>query len=424
MIWVEWAILFLVAILVTLVLVPLVSDFARKVDAVDYPSARRVNKKPIPRLGGVAMVGAMVVALSVYIFGVYVLGWHNDFLKFRNEWNVNVIGVAIGVVVIFIVGVVDDIVELKAKPKFAGQLVAACIVAASGLLLSSFHNPLPGGGYVALGWLSYPITVFYLVAFANVINLIDGLDGLAAGITSISAITLFVLCVVTNALAAAMLAVILLGACVGFLRFNFNPASIFMGDSGALTLGFMLGIISLFGSARTAMLVSLLVPVLAAGVPIMDTAIAIIRRKRAHRPIGEADKGHIHHRLMQAGYSQKVTVLIMWAWTAALAICALIMMEFDGPARIIAFAVVAGLTIYGIAKLRLLQPALMHHYAPRSHRPHLPRFHKTEEEADSAPVEGHKEVLAPGAGQDEALASGEDSNLAAGVDVKKEGKDD
>ncbi len=380
MVWIEWAILFLVAVLATLLLVPCVSDLARKVDAVDYPSARRVNKKPIPRLGGVAMVGAMLIALMVYVLGVYVLGWHNDFLKFRNEWNVNMIGVAVGVGAIFVVGVVDDIVELKPKPKLAGQIIAACIVAASGLLLSSFHSPLPGGGYVELGWLSYPITVFYLVAFANVINLIDGLDGLAAGITSISAITIFILCVVTNALAAAMLSVILLGACVGFLRFNFHPASIFMGDSGALTLGFMLGIISLFGSARTAMLVSLLVPVLAAGVPIMDTAIAIIRRKRAHRPIGEADKGHIHHRLMQAGYSQRVTVLIMWAWTAALAICALVMMEFDGPVRIFAFIVVAGLTVFGIVKLKLLQPALMHHYAPRARRPHLPRLHKAKEE--------------------------------------------
>lgn len=392
MIWIEWAILFLVAVLATLLLVPCVSSLARKLDAVDYPSARRVNKKPIPRLGGVAMVGAMVIALLVYVFGVYGLGWHNDFLKFRNEWHVNMLGVAVGVGAIFIVGVVDDIVELKAKPKFVGQLIAACIVAASGLLLSSFHNPLPGGGYVELGWLSFPITVFYLVAFANVINLIDGLDGLAAGITSISAITIFVLCVVTNALAAAMLAVILLGACVGFLRFNFHPASIFMGDSGALTLGFMLGIISLFGSARTAMLVSLLVPVLAAGVPIMDTAIAIIRRKRAHRPIGEADKGHIHHRLMQAGYSQRVTVLIMWAWTAALAICALVMMEFDGPVRILAFVVVAGLTIFGIVKLKLLQPALMHHYAPRSKRPHLPLLNKDKDKKEpSAPVEGSKE---------------------------------
>ncbi|MDO5334692.1 MAG: MraY family glycosyltransferase [Coriobacteriia bacterium] len=368
MVWIEWTILFLVTVLATLLLVPLVSKLAIKLDAVDYPSARRVNTRPVPRLGGVAMVGAMAVALAVYILGVYLLGWHNDFLKFRNEWSVNVPGVALGVVFMFAVGVVDDIVQLKPKPKLLGQIVAACIVAGSGLLLSSFHNPLPAGGYVELGIWAYPITVFYLVAFANIINLIDGLDGLAAGITSISVITIFVLCVVTNALAAAMLSVVLLGACLGFLRYNFNPASIFMGDSGALTLGFLLGIISLFGSARTAMLVSLLVPVIAAGVPIMDTMVAIIRRKRAHRPIGEADKGHIHHRLMQAGFSQRATVLIMWAWTAALALCALIMMEFDGPLRLGALLVVAGLTAYGILRLKLVHPALMHQYAPRVRR--------------------------------------------------------
>lgn len=368
MVWIEWTILFLVAVLATLVLVPVVSKLAIKLDAVDYPSARRVNTKPVPRLGGMAMVGAMVIALLVYVFGVYVLGWHNDFLKFRNEWSVNMPGVALGVFVMFMVGVVDDVVELKPKPKLIGQIVAACIVAASGLLLSSFHNPLPEGGYVELGIWAYPITVFYLVAFANIINLIDGLDGLAAGITSISAITIFILCVVTNALAAAMLSIVLLGACLGFLRYNFHPASIFMGDSGALTLGFLLGIISLFGSARTAMLVSLLVPVIAAGVPIMDTAVAIVRRKRAHRPIGEADKGHIHHRLMQAGFSQRATVLIMWAWTAALAASALVMMEFDGLVRVAALLVVIGLTAFVVLKLKLAHPAIIHQYSPRGRK--------------------------------------------------------
>lgn len=368
MVWIEWTILFLVAVLATLVLVPAVSKLAIKLDAVDYPSARRVNTRPVPRLGGMAMVGAMAIALGVYVFGVYVLGWHNDFLKFRNEWSVNIPGVALGVICMFAVGVVDDIVELKPKPKLLGQIVAACIVAGSGLLLSSFHNPLPQGGYVELGIWAYPITVFYLVAFANIINLIDGLDGLAAGITSISAITIFILCVVTNALAAAMLSIVLLGACLGFLRYNFHPASIFMGDSGALTLGFLLGIISLFGSARTAMLVSLLVPVIAAGVPIMDTAVAIVRRKRAHRPIGEADKGHIHHRLMQAGFSQRATVLIMWAWTAALAASALVMMEFDGLVRVAALLAVIGLTAFVVLKLKLAHPAILHQYSPRGRK--------------------------------------------------------
>ena len=234
-------------------------------------------------------------------------------------------------------------------------------------MLSDIRNPF-GEGYIEFGWLAYPITVFYLVAFANVINLIDGLDGLAAGITAISAATIFVFSVLTGRPDSAAMSIILFGICLGFLRYNFNPASIFMGDSGALLLGFSLGVVSLFAVARSALFVSLLVPILAAGVPIMDTAFAIIRRKRAHRPVDEADRGHIHHRLLEAGFTQRATVLIMWAWTAALALCAVLITELSGWARILILVVIAVITGYGIIKLRLLQPVLLHHYNPRGKR--------------------------------------------------------
>ena len=361
--WLEYGVLFAVAAVVTIALTPLARKLAIKLDAIDYPSARRVNMLPIPRMGGVAIFGGILAALAVAGFGVYAFGWVDPFIDY-NGIEVNYWGVLLGTVLIFLVGAVDDVVDLNPKAKMLGQIVAAYVVAGSGLLFSSIHNPF-GEGYIEFGWVAYPLTVFYLVAFANVINLIDGLDGLAAGITGISAITILLFAVLTGRFDAALFSVILVGVCAGFLKSNFFPASIFMGDSGALLLGFSLGVISLFAVARSALFVSLLVPILAAGVPILDTFFAIVRRKREHRPIDEADKGHIHHRLMRAGFSQRATVLIMWAWTALLAACGVIITWADNLVRIPIFLIACAVTAYAIVKLRLLGDALSHHFNPR-----------------------------------------------------------
>lgn len=361
--WLEYGVLFAVAAVVTIALTPLARKLAIKLDAIDYPSARRVNMLPIPRMGGVAIFGGILAALAVAGFGVYAFGWVDPFIDY-NGIEVNYWGVLLGTVLIFLVGAVDDVVDLNPKAKMLGQIVAACVVAGSGLLFSSIHNPF-GEGYIEFGWVAYPLTVFYLVAFANVINLIDGLDGLAAGITGISVITILLFAVLTGRFDAALFSVILVGVCAGFLKSNFFPASIFMGDSGALLLGFSLGVISLFAVARSALFVSLLVPILAAGVPILDTFFAIVRRKREHRPIDEADKGHIHHRLMRAGFSQRATVLIMWAWTALLAACGVIITWADNLVRIPIFLIACAVTAYAIVKLRLLGDALSHHFNPR-----------------------------------------------------------
>ena len=361
--WLEYGVLFAVAAVVTIALTPLARKLAIKLDAIDYPSARRVSMLPIPRMGGVAIFGGILAALAVAGFGVYAFGWVDPFIDY-NGIEVNYWGVLLGTVLIFLVGAVDDVVDLNPKAKMLGQIVAACVVAGSGLLFSSIHNPF-GEGYIEFGWVAYPLTVFYLVAFANVINLIDGLDGLAAGITGISAITILLFAVLTGRFDAALFSVILVGVCAGFLKSNFFPASIFMGDSGALLLGFSLGVISLFAVARSALFVSLLVPILAAGVPILDTFFAIVRRKREHRPIDEADKGHIHHRLMRAGFSQRATVLIMWAWTALLAACGVIITWADNLVRIPIFLIACAVTAYAIVKLRLLGDALSHHFNPR-----------------------------------------------------------
>ena len=366
--WQEYGIFFMLALLITIALTPLCKKLAHKLDAVDYPSERRINKTPTPRMGGVALFGSATLCLFILGVGVVFFDLGNPFTLTTpaagSTMKVNYLLAFAGVAFMFLVGAVDDVVQLRARYKFAGQIIAACIVAASGLLLSSVKDPF-SAGFIEFGWFAYPITVFYLVAFANIINLIDGLDGLAAGISAISALTIFVFAVITHRYDAAFFSIILAGACAGFLRYNFNPASIFMGDSGALFLGFSLGAVSLLAIARSAFVMSVMVPVLAAGIPVLDTAAAILRRTRAHRSIGEPDKGHIHHRLLEAGFSQRKTVLIMWGWTLILAASGIVITEVGGIIRIVFALIVCAVTLYVVLRLHLLEPVLRHHYNPR-----------------------------------------------------------
>lgn len=364
--WIEFATLFVVALIATMLLVPLAKKIAFRFNIIDYPSSRRINQTPTPRIGGVAIIAGVALSLLCAWIGSMAFGWRTPFSG-HPGLTIDYLWTIIGLLFMFLVGLIDDIYDLKALVKLAGQIVAAIIVACSGVLLSSIHNPF-GSGYIEFGWAAYPITVFYLVAFANIINLIDGLDGLAAGICCITAFTIFVFAILTNRFDAAILSIAIAGACIGFLRYNFNPASIFMGDSGALFLGFALGIASLLAVARAALFVSLLVPILAAGIPVMDTFFAIVRRLRAHEPIISADKGHIHHRLMEAGFSQRKTVLIMWGWTLILSVCGVLITETVGIYRIPFVLIIVGVTLYMIIKLKLLEPVLLHHYSPRKRK--------------------------------------------------------
>ncbi|WP_165246755.1 glycosyltransferase family 4 protein [Adlercreutzia sp. ZJ141] len=362
--WLECGALLLTAVIVTIALTPVAKLIAKRFDAIDYPDQRRVNTEPIPRMGGVAIFGGIAASCVVLIIGVNAWGWINPFQSYLGE-DVNYVLLGIGITAMFAVGALDDIFNLTARVKLAGQIVAACIVASSGLLLSNIQNPFVEDAFIQFGVFSYPITVFYLVAFANIINLIDGLDGLAAGISAISASTIFIFAILAGRFSAAIMGIIVVGVCIGFLKSNLHPASIFMGDSGSLLLGLSLGVISLFAVARSTLFISLLVPILAAGVPVTDTAMAIIRRKRAHQPVDAPDTGHIHHRLMKAGFSQRATVFIMWTWTAALAICSIVLAESDGFPRVVAITIVAVITGFAIIKLQLLGPVLTHHYNPR-----------------------------------------------------------
>ena len=353
-------ILLAVAAIVTMLTVPFAKWLAVKTDAIDYPSARRVNAKPIPRLGGVAMFLGMVGALLVLAFGIFVLDWETPFGQHELLDDISYFWLGVSVLIIFAVGLIDDIKHLNPKVKLAGQLVAGSVAAAAGLLLVGIQ--FPGHVYVNFGWWAYPITVIYLVSFANIINLIDGLDGLASGISAISALAIMILSLIVGQTASAFLCAALIGACLGFLRYNFNPASIFMGDCGALTLGFVLGAVSLLAVAKSTIIIALFVPIVSAGIPVIDTAAAIIRRIRGHRPIDEADKGHLHHRLLEAGHSQRTTVLIMWAWTAALAVCGLLMVFMQGWLRWTMVLIALALSVFVVARFKILRPVRVHGY--------------------------------------------------------------
>lgn len=356
----------LAAFITTFATVPLAKRLAKRTGAIDYPSRRRINTVPIPRMGGTAVFLGLLAALVVNVLGVWYLGW-SPILIPHPSMDIDYPMLGVSFLIILITGIADDIISLEPKVKFAGQLLAACVAAGSGLLIGRIVDPAGTGGWISLGWVAYPITVIYLVAFTNIINLIDGLDGLATGITAIASLTMFSFAVLSGRVDAAALAIALFGACLAFLRYNFHPATIFLGDSGSLLLGFALGTISLLNVSRTAALTSLIIPLIIAGVPIIDTLSAIVRRTRAHVSIGQADKGHIHHRLIQEGFDQRQAVLLIYAWCLLLSLGAVVINQTGIKVRIAIFAVLLVCSVFFAMRLHLFEPVLRHHYNPKTH---------------------------------------------------------
>ena len=349
----------------TLVCTPLAKRLAKRLNAIDYPSKRRINAAPIPRLGGLAIFMGLCAALVVEILGIKLLGWPPVLIP-HPSMTINYPLLAVAFLIIVATGAIGDVHSLSPRKKLGGQVLAACVAAAGGLLIGRIVNPFIPGGEISLGWLAYPITVIYLVAFTNIINLIDGLDGLACGISAIASLSMFSFAVLSGRGDAAALAIALFGACLGFLRYNFHPASIFMGDSGSLLLGFGLGTISLLNVSRTAALTSLIIPLIVAGVPIIDTLSAIVRRRRAHVSIGQADKGHIHHRLIQEGYDQRQAVLLIYAWCLLLSLGAVVINQVDVGPRVAIFVVLLVSSAFFAMRLHLFEPVLRHHYNPKT----------------------------------------------------------
>ncbi len=319
---------FVAAAIIAFAATPLVKVFAGKIGAIDVPKdARRMHKVPIPRLGGLAIFMGFLVAVLLFV-----------------DIDYEMRGILLGSVVIVFVGVIDDIVQLPAVIKLIGQILAAFIPVLHGVrmdIITNF-NVFSDKPYISLGILSIPITIIWIVGITNAVNLIDGLDGLAVGVSFIASFSLLLIALVASEPQLAIITAALAGACMGFLPFNFNPARIFMGDTGAMFLGFILSTISIQGLFKFYAVISFAVPFLILGLPIFDTTFAIIRRLLEGRSPMSPDRGHLHHRLIDMGFSQKQTVAILYSMSGLLGLSAVVLTSTGAlKALILIFAVLA-----------------------------------------------------------------------------------
>ena len=326
---------FMLAMFVSYVLTPYIKKLAFKIGAVDRPDNRKVHKKIMPRLGGLAIYIAFMIGCVA---------------SMEITWDI--FGILFGGTLIVALGVADDVYQLPAKVKLLGQIAAACVLVIFDIRIEWVNNPL--GGYFYLDMLSIPFTIFWVISFTNVVNLIDGLDGLAAGVSAIASLTVILVAVQMGYFHVAILTAALAGAIIGFIRYNFNPATIFMGDTGSMFIGYMLAAISVYGAVKTAATIALIVPAIALGLPILDTAFAIMRRYVNVRPIFQPDKGHLHHRLLATGMSHKETVLFMYGITAVLCIGAVLWAEMDGFYAALIIAVIMTAVAVGAKKIGIL----------------------------------------------------------------------
>ncbi|WP_062551968.1 glycosyltransferase family 4 protein [Peptoniphilus phoceensis] len=326
---------FLAAFVITFLQMPFTIKFAKKKGFLDVPKDnRRVHKKPIPVGGGIAMV------ISVSILMLFFL-----------PINKGLIMTLIASLIIAISGLYDDKKGLSPKLKFIFQILAAVILIIAGMKIEFVTNPFDSNdALLILNMLSIPVTIFWVCGITNTINLIDGLDGLASGVSMICAISMFFITYNMGRYDVSLVCALVAGACLGFLPFNFNPAKIFMGDTGALYLGFMLSYISISGFLKQAAILMIFVPVLILGVPVFDTAFAMVRRKLSGKSMVEADKGHLHHRLLKMGLNQRQTVVILYSISAIFGLLANLISKFHSSiALVISIGVIVLILATGVA---------------------------------------------------------------------------
>jgi len=305
MIYLTMLLCFIISILIT----PVVIKLAFKIGATDKPNQRKVHQKIMPRLGGLA------IYIS-FVFGVW----------FYQPQSPYIMSIMVGATIIIITGILDDMYEISAKLKLLGQLAAAGVVVAWGGVQVEFVNLPFSDGILEFGFLSVPITILWIVGITNAINLIDGLDGLAAGVSSIALITISGMAILFGNPFVVIIASIVLASTLGFLVFNFHPAKIFMGDTGALFLGFMISVLSLLGF-KTSAFISFIIPIIILGVPISDTFFAILRRIVNKKPLMAPDKSHLHHCLLGLGFTHRQTVLLIYAMASFFGLVAVILSQ-------------------------------------------------------------------------------------------------
>ncbi len=327
----------LVTFIVSLLLVPLSKKIAVHVGAMDIPNKRKVHKKPMPRLGGLAIYGSFLMGYMLY-----------------GDLTTQMLSILISTFIILMVGFIDDINPVRARYKFLVQIVAALIVVIYGNIYFSELSFL-GFNFVFNKFWSYFLSTFFILAITNAINLIDGLDGLASGISSIYFLTISIIALYMNKIGGLdiILSLIMLGSTLGFLVHNFPPAKIFMGDSGSTFLGFMIAIISLLGFKITT-LTSLIIPVLILALPIFDTVLAIFRRLLKGENIGAPDKEHFHHQLLKLRFSPRASILIIYAISIVFSVVSILYVLGDNEQAIFIYIVLMLLLLFIILKTNIL----------------------------------------------------------------------
>lgn len=327
---------FIVALAVSYFITPQVKELAVKLGAMDAPDARKVHTRPIPRMGGLAIYAGFILAV---FFSMHITS--------------EIIGLLAGGTVILIVGIIDDLKSLPPKVKLFGQILAAIVLLLFDIRIDWLTNPF--GDMVYVDYFSIPLTILWVVGLTNTVNLIDGLDGLAAGVSTIASITILLVALQQGFGVVAILTAALAGSAMGFLQHNFNPAKIFMGDTGSMFLGYMLAAVSVLGTVKSAATIALIVPIVALGLPIMDTAFAILRRYMSGRPIFKPDKGHLHHRLLEMGLTQKQAVLLMYVISGCLGFSAIILTEVNKGIGAVIIAVILIAAFLGARKIGVLK---------------------------------------------------------------------
>ena len=321
---------FFVALFISYLMTPLVRKFAFKIGAIDIPKDdRRVHKEPMPLIGGLAIYFAVVITCLIFL-----------------PINKTLLSILVGGTIILISGLIDDLKGLSPKLKIVFQLLAGLCLVLGDVKVDFVTNPFTiNNTLIYLNWLSIPITLFWVVGITNTLNLIDGLDGLAAGVAMISSLSLMFVASKFGYATVILTSAIVAGACLGFLPFNFNPARIFMGDTGALFLGFMLAAISIEGVMKSVATIAIIVPIIILGVPIFDTTFAIFRRLISGQSIMTADKGHLHHRLLARGFSQRKTVLILYGISSVFGVFAVIVAKANSQQAVYLSVVLFALTV-------------------------------------------------------------------------------
>ncbi|MBR1736675.1 MAG: undecaprenyl/decaprenyl-phosphate alpha-N-acetylglucosaminyl 1-phosphate transferase [Firmicutes bacterium] len=340
--WILYLAAFFSSFAVSLLATPFAKKVSYRLGAIDYPKSRGLNKEPMPRMGGLAMV--LGFAFTLALLSIFLP-------ELRTK---QVLGFFAGGIVIVFLGMIDDVYELSAKFKFCVQIFVACIVVFSGTKINVIMWPM----WEYLRPFSSIITIFWIIGLINAVNLIDGVDGLAAGVTSIASLCLMILCIISGTSIAVVFTAALAGASLGFLPRNFSPAEIYMGDTGSTFLGYVLAVSSCIGVYKSYALLSIIIAVLAMALPILDTLFAMIRRAANGKPIMQADRGHLHHRLIDNGYSHKQTVIILYTLSILSGTIAILIAIKDFRATIVVLlSVLIIAMIFYVYKLRIEKAA-------------------------------------------------------------------